>query len=168
MPLDEAAEGLMVGNDAGNLDVEFLGLPAREQVVQTVFLLGNHDHDTFLDGAVIDPPVHRQRFRNLNPEAFAKFGKQAGQRVGLDLEAHEIAVGQCIGMEARFENPAAVAGDEAGNLGNDADLIGTGGRERVEAVAGHGRFRRLWQKPCRFRRATRRNSGSPGTAGIRE
>jgi hypothetical protein len=35
-------------------------------------------------------------------------------------------------MEARFENPAAVAGNEAGNAGDDADLVRAGGGERVE------------------------------------
>jgi hypothetical protein len=41
-------------------------------------------------------------------------------------------------METRFENPAATAGDEAGNLGDDAHLVRAGGGERVETVAMHG------------------------------
>jgi hypothetical protein len=128
----------VVGNDAGNLDVEFLGLPARQQVVEAVFLLGNQHDDAFLDRAVVDLPGHRQRLGDFAAEAFAKLGEQEGQRIGLDFDAHEIATGQHVRMEARFENPAAVAGDEAGNAGDDADLVGAGRGERVETVAMHG------------------------------
>ena len=168
MPLDETAESIVVGDDARDLDVEFLGLPARQQVVEAMFLLGNEDDDALLDCAVVDPPVHLQRLGDLGAETLAEFGKQEGQRIGLDLDAHEIATGQHVGMEARFENPAAVAGDETGNAGDDADLVGAGGGECVETVAMHGfGFRRPWRKPCRFRCADRRNSARPDTAGIR-
>ena len=137
VPLDEAAESVVVGDDAGNLDVEFLGLPARQQVVKAVFLLGNQHDDALLDCTVVDPPVHRQRLADFGPEALTEFGKQERQRIGLDLDTHEIAAGQRIRMETRFENPAAVLGDEAGNAGDDPDLVGTGGGKRVETVAMH-------------------------------
>jgi hypothetical protein len=45
VPLDEAAEGVVVGDHAGDLDVELLRLPAGEQVVEAVLLLG-HQHTT--------------------------------------------------------------------------------------------------------------------------
>jgi hypothetical protein len=70
----------VVGDDAGNLDVEFLGLPARQQVVEAVFLLGNQHDDALLDRAVVDLPVIAAARRSA--EALAELGEQEGQRVG--------------------------------------------------------------------------------------
>ena len=169
MPLDETAKGVVVGDDAGNLDVEFLGLPARQQVVEAVFLLGNEDDDALLDRAVVDLPGHLTAVRR--PRCGTVRGtRRAGRAANLALISmtHEIATGQRVGVETRFENPAAVAGDETGNPGDDADLVGAGGGERVETVAMHASgLRRPWRKPCRSRCAGRRSSARPGTAGIR-
>ena len=41
VPFDKTAEGVVIGTDARNLDVEFLGLPAGEQVVEAMFLFGD-------------------------------------------------------------------------------------------------------------------------------
>jgi hypothetical protein len=49
VPLDEAAQAVVVRDHAGNLDVEFLRLPAGQQVVEAVFLLADQDHDALLD-----------------------------------------------------------------------------------------------------------------------
>ncbi|MBS1145623.1 MAG: hypothetical protein H6R14_3029 [Proteobacteria bacterium] len=137
MPLHEAAEGIVVRDDAGNLDVEFLGLPAGQQVVEAMLLLGDEHDDAFLDRAVVDLPGHRQRLGYFHPETLAELGEQEGQRTGLDLDAHEITTGQRIRMETRLENPAAIAGDEAGDFGDDADLVGAGRGKREETVAMH-------------------------------
>jgi hypothetical protein len=60
-----------------------------------------------------------------------------GIEVGLDLDAHEIAPVEVIGVEARLEDPAAVLGDEAGDARDDADLVGAGGGQRVVARGMH-------------------------------
>jgi hypothetical protein len=90
VPLDEAAEGVVVGDHAGDLDVELLRLPAREQVVQAVLLLADQHHHALLDRGVGDLPVHLQLFGE-RAEALAELGEVEGQRVGLDLDAHEVA-----------------------------------------------------------------------------
>jgi hypothetical protein len=90
VPLDEALEGVVVRDDARDLDVELLRLPARQQVVQAVLLLADHDDDALLDRRVADLPVHLHFFGD-RAEALAEFGEVEGQRVGLDFEAHEVA-----------------------------------------------------------------------------
>ena len=167
VPLDKAAEGVVVGDDARNLDVEFLGLPACQQVVKAVLLLRNQQHQTLLHRRIVDLPVHLQRLTNGDTEALAELGEQERNRVGLDLDAHEVAAGQVVGVIARLEDPATMLGDEAGGAGDDANLVGAGGGERVEAFAVHGDWvSRPWQKPCRSRYGVRHTIWSPDTAGI--
>ena len=142
VPLDETPEGVVVGDHAGDLDVELLRLPAGEQVVEAVLLLRDEDHDALLDRRVGDLPVHLEFFGD-GGEALAELGEHEGQRVGADLDAHEVAVGLAgvvvaFGVEGRFEDPALVFGDEAGNLGDDPGAVRAGGGEGVEAFAVHG------------------------------
>jgi hypothetical protein len=47
-------------------------------------------HDALLDRAVADLPVHLQFFGD-RAEALAELGEVEGQRIGLDLDAHEVA-----------------------------------------------------------------------------
>ena len=55
----EALEGVVIGNDAGNLDIQFFRLPACQQIVKAMLLLG-HEHDNaLLYGAIVDRPGHR-------------------------------------------------------------------------------------------------------------
>ena len=136
VPFDETLEGVVIGDDAGNLDVQFLGLPAGQQIVEAVLLLGHHHHNALLHRAVTDLPVHLQRL-GYGGEAAAEFRQHEGQGIGLDLDAHEVATGKIVGMETGFEDPAAMLGNEAGDAGDDAHLVGTGGGEGVEAVAVH-------------------------------
>ncbi|MPN13677.1 hypothetical protein SDC9_161000 [bioreactor metagenome] len=103
-----------------------------------MLLPGDQHDDPFLDRAVVDRPGHRQRLGDFAAETLAEFGEQEGQRIGLDLDTHEIATGQRIGMEARLEYPAAILGNEAGNAGDDAHLVGAGSGQGVETVAMHG------------------------------
>jgi hypothetical protein len=60
-----------------------------------------------------------------------------GNRIRLDFDAHEVAAVHAVGVEAGFEDPAPVLGDEAGNPRDDADLVWAGGGEGVEALAVH-------------------------------
>jgi hypothetical protein len=61
----------------------------------------------------------------------AELGEVEGQRIGLDLDAHEVALPhfrRFVGVEAGFEDPALVLGDEAG----DAAMMPTwSGQEAV-------------------------------------
>jgi hypothetical protein len=41
VPFNKTFEGVVIGDNTGNLDVEFLGLPARQQVIKSMLLLGN-------------------------------------------------------------------------------------------------------------------------------
>jgi hypothetical protein len=136
VPLDEALEAVVIRDHAGDLDVEFLRLPARQQVVEAVFLLRHQHHDALLDRRIADAPVHLQ-IAGEWLEAAAELGEVEGQGVGLDLDAHEVAPVQVVGVEARFEDPAAVLGDEAGDARNDADLVRAGGGQRVVACSVH-------------------------------
>jgi hypothetical protein len=74
VPLDEGLEVLMIRDHAGNFDVEFLRLPARQQVVQAVFLFADHQHHASPDCRVADLPVHRQ-LGGQRREALAEFGQ---------------------------------------------------------------------------------------------
>ena len=143
MPLDETFEGVMVRDHAGNLDIEFLRLPTREQIIQAVFLLADHDDDALLDGRIADFPVHLHVFGN-RPEALAEFRQMEGQRIGLDFNAHEVAAAfrRIIRVVARLEDPAPMLGDEPGDAGNDADAVGTGSGKSVETLRMHGNQRR--------------------------
>ena len=126
VPLDEAAEGIVVGDHAGNLDVELLRLPARQQVVEAVLLLRDEDNEALLLGGIRDAPVHFE-FVGDGLEAAAELGEVEGQRIGPDLDAHEVALRVVIGVVAGLEDPALVPGDEGGHPGDDADAIGAGG-----------------------------------------
>jgi hypothetical protein len=90
VPFDEGLEGVVIRDDARNLDVQFPGLPAGQQVVEAMLLFADHDHDAALHRRVADLPVHRQIFRERT-EALAELGQVKRQRIGLHLHAHEIA-----------------------------------------------------------------------------
>ena len=100
VPFDEAAEGVVVGDDAGDLDVEFLRLPARQQVVEAMLLLRHQQHQTLLHRRVADAPVHLQGLADGNAETIAELGQQERQRRRLDLHAHEVAAGQVVGVDS--------------------------------------------------------------------
>ncbi len=136
VPFDEAAEAVVIRDHAGDLDVQLACLPARQQVVQAMFLGADQDRHALFSRRIGHPPVHPQG-RGQRREAAAQLIQGEGQRGGLDLDAHEITAIHGIGMEARFENPAVMAGDEAGDPGDDPDLVGTGGGQRVEAFLMH-------------------------------
>ncbi len=74
VPFDEGLEGVVVGNDAGNLDVEFARLPARQQIVETMLLFADQDHHPPLDRRIADLPGHRQIVGQY-AEALAEFGQ---------------------------------------------------------------------------------------------
>ncbi len=136
MPLDEAAEGLVVGDDAGNVDIQLLRLPACQQVVEAVLLFGDEDDEALPHRGVGDAPVHLE-LGGDGLEAAAEFGEVEGQRVGLDLDAHEVALRIFVGVVAGLEDPALVVGDEGGDVGDDADTVGAGGGQGVAALRVH-------------------------------
>jgi hypothetical protein len=136
VPLHEAAEGFVVGDDAGDLDVQLVGLPARQQVVQAVLLLGHQDHHALLAGAVADAPVHLE-LGGDGGELVAQGLDAEGQRVGQDLLAHEEAAGLGVGVVVGLGDPALVLGQEAAHGGDDADPIGAGQGQGVTTTRWH-------------------------------
>jgi len=107
-----------------------------------VLLLADQHHHALLDRGVGDLPVHLQLFGERT-EFVAELGEVEGQRVGLDLDTHEVApelarVERRLGVQRGLEDPALMLGDEARDLGDDADAVGAGGREGEEAFSVHG------------------------------
>jgi hypothetical protein len=102
-----------------------------------VFLLADHDHDArFTAESLIFQSI--DRLFGKRAEALAELGQMKRQRIGFHLHAHEIAAvmftAAVVGVIARFENPAAVLGNEAGNARDDADLVRAGSGQGVETL----------------------------------
>ncbi len=51
---------------------------------------------------------------------------------------HRLALARRLGVERGFEDPALVFGDESRHPGDEADAVGAGGGQGVEAFAVHG------------------------------
>jgi hypothetical protein len=82
VPLDEALEGVVVRDHAGDLDVEFLRLPARQQVVEAVLLLADTRTTTrFLtaESLIASPSAALRRAA----EALAELGEVKGSESAL-------------------------------------------------------------------------------------
>ena len=58
MPFHKTTQGFVVGDHAGDLDIKLFGLPAGEQVVKAMLLLGNQDDHTLALGGIGDLPGH--------------------------------------------------------------------------------------------------------------
>ncbi len=58
MPLDHAAQVIVVRNHAGNIAIEFAAVPAMQQIRQTMGLAARHQHDPLALLGVGDAPLH--------------------------------------------------------------------------------------------------------------
>lgn len=132
MPLDEAFPGVVVGDDAGDFDVELARFPAREQVVEAVLLAAYEHNYAFFNGRVGDFPV-QLHFFGQRRKSLAKFGQVKWQRVGLDGDAHKVAAafGALVRVVVGLQNEALVRCDKANDAGNNADLVGARGGKGV-------------------------------------
>ena len=100
-------------------------------------LLAGEDHHALGDVGVAEAPLHvelgRHRLEGGGQLRRPEAGRQA---VGHDLDAQEEAPRVEVPVLGRFEDRAAVAGDQAGDGGDDADPVGAGDGQDVST---HGR-----------------------------
>ncbi|SVJ78820.1 Uncharacterised protein [Klebsiella pneumoniae] len=132
VPLDHAAQVVVVGDHAGNLAVQFAAVPAVQQIGQAMGLLAGHQHHALLHLGIGDPPFHGE-FAGDRGESLAEAIQVERQRVGTDLVAHEEPAVIVVGMMAGFGDPAIVGGQEVTHLGNDPDPVGTGDHQPKSA-----------------------------------
>ena len=96
VPLDHAAQVVVVGDHAGNFAIELVGVPAMQQIGQAVGFAAGHQHHAFLLGRVGDPPGHGELFGDRR-ERLAKRFDAKWQGFGADLMAHEEPTALLIG-----------------------------------------------------------------------
>ena len=122
MPLDHAAQVVMVGDHASDLAVQLIAVPAVQQVSQAVgFAAGHQHHALFLLG-VGDVPGHRKLFCDWR-KCLAESLKTKGQRVGTDFVTHEEPTAEIVRVMTRLGDPAVVGGQKVTDFGNDADPV---------------------------------------------
>ncbi|MCY1437899.1 hypothetical protein D9M71_540790 [compost metagenome] len=107
VPLHHAAQVIMVGNHAGDFAVQFIAVPAMQQVGQAVRLAAGHQHDTLLLFGIGDTPVHRELFGDRG-KGFAQRFDTKWQGVGTDFVTHEEPATEIVRVMARFSDPAVV------------------------------------------------------------
>ena len=83
------------------------------------------------------PPPAIDRNLGQRLEATAEFVKLERQRIGLDLDAHEIVAVYIVGVETRFENPAAMFRNQTSDARDDAGLVRAGRGQRIKARPVH-------------------------------
>ncbi len=136
MPLDEAAQVLVVGDHAGDVHLQLAAAPAVQQVVQAMVLLAHQHHQALLDGGIGQLPGHLELVRQSR-ETAAELRRIERQRIGAYLLAHEEALRLLLGVVARLDDEAAVLRDEAGDRGDDAGTVGAGDGEGVAMCGAH-------------------------------
>ena len=125
MPLDHAAQVVVVGNHAGNVAIQFVAVPAVQQVRQAVGLAAGHQHHAFLLRRVGDAPLHGE-FPGDRRKRLIETVQVEGQRIGTDFMAHEKPAALRVRMVARFGDPAVVGRQEVTDLGDDAGAVRAG------------------------------------------
>ncbi|MCY1413769.1 hypothetical protein D9M71_292060 [compost metagenome] len=139
MPLDHAAQIVVVGNHARNIAVEFLGVPAVQQVSQAVGLTAGHEHDAFFLVGVGNTPDHGKFFSN-RCERFAQSLNAEWQRICADFVTHEEPTALLIGVMVRFVDPAVMGRQEITDFGDDANTVGAGNHQPVGAHERDSRY----------------------------
>ncbi|MCY1430421.1 hypothetical protein D9M71_463700 [compost metagenome] len=138
MPFDHAAQVIVVGNNAGDLAVEFIAVPTVQQIGKAMGLAtGHQDHAFFLVG-IGDTPDHGEFFGNRF-ESLTKLLDAKRQRVSTDFVAHEEPAAEIVGMMARFGDPAVIGSQEITDLGNNADAVGASYHQPIGAHEGDSR-----------------------------
>ncbi|MCY1422496.1 hypothetical protein D9M71_381800 [compost metagenome] len=132
VPLDHAAQVIVVGDHAGNIAIEFLGVPAVQQVSQAVGLTAGHQHHALLLVGIGDTPDHRELFGDRR-ERFAERLDAEWQGFGADFVAHEEPAALLIGVMVRFVDPAVIGRQEITDFGDDANTVGAGNHQPVGA-----------------------------------
>ena len=136
MPLDKAAQRLVVGNNTGDIDAQFAAAPAMQQVVEAVIVLADQQHNALPESGIADLPGHPELFRQSG-EARAQFCRIERQRIGADFLAHEKLLRFQIGVVTGFYDPPAMLRDEAAHRRDDADSIRTGDGQGVSVGGSH-------------------------------
>ena len=116
VPLDHAAQVVVVGDHAGNLAVQFAAVPAVQQIGQAMgLLLAISTTRFFTSESVIRHSMENSRA--IGAKAWREAIQVERQRVGTDLVAHEEPAVIVVGMMAGFGDPAIVGGQEVTHLG---------------------------------------------------
>jgi len=122
MPLDHAAQVVMVGNHTGNFAVQFIAVPAVQQVRQAVGLAAGHQYHAFFLLGIGDLPGHGELFSDRR-KRLAERLKTKGQRIGTDFVTHEEPTAEVVRVMARLGDPTIVGGQKVTDFGNDADPV---------------------------------------------
>ena len=154
MPLDDALQVGMIGDDRRNLDRQGADAIAVEKIVQAMVEFGNEDqHARLVVASCIS-----QSIPNRSPMAAKSACKASiGRLTGADHEnrAHEEAPGFVIAEMGGFGDEQAVPGQKSRDGGDDADGVGAG--DRQDMVLRH-------RGPCTSRRE--REKDAPWTGGL--
>ena len=78
VPFDHAAQGVVVGDDAGDLAIQLAAVPAVQQVGQAVGFATGHEHHALALGRIGDPPLHGE-FPRDGREGLTEAGQIEGQ-----------------------------------------------------------------------------------------
>ena len=143
VPFDHAAQVLVVGNHAGDFAVQFIAVPAVQQVCQAVGFPTGHQHDAFFLRGVGNAPVHRKLFGD-GRKGFTETFEVERQGIGAHFMTHEKPAAEVVRVMARFGNPAVVRRQKVTDLGNDTDTVRASNHQTKSA---HVKNSRTSQRP---------------------
>ncbi|MNC25728.1 hypothetical protein D3C75_738270 [compost metagenome] len=132
VPLDHAAQVVVVGDHTRDLAVQFIGVPAVQQVGQAVRLAAGHQHHALFLRRVGNAPGHGELFGDRRKRLAEGFDTE-WQRFGADFMAHEEPTALLIGVVAGFVDPAIVQGQEITDFRHDANTVGAGDHQTIGA-----------------------------------
>ncbi|MCY1437948.1 hypothetical protein D9M71_541290 [compost metagenome] len=138
MPFDHAAQVVVVGNDARDFAVEFIRVPAVQQIGKAMGLATGHQYHAFFLVGVSDTPDHGELLGNRF-KCLAKLLDAERQSVGTDFVAHEEPAAEIVGVMTRFGDPAVVGSQEITDFGNNANAVGASYHQPISAHEGDSR-----------------------------
>jgi len=132
VPLDHAAQIVMVGNHARNVAIQLAAVPAMQQVGQAMRFTARHQNHALAPLGVGDTPLHGKLAGNRG-KGLTEPVEVERKRISADFMAHEEPAALVVGMVVGFRDPAIVGGEKVTDLGNNANAIGAGNHQPESA-----------------------------------
>lgn len=132
--LGGGAEGLVVGDDEGDIGVEFAGFVAAEEVVEAMGVLADEEGEAVALVGEVEAPGHVAGLGEGADED-GEVGAADAEAGQVPFGAHEEDAFLAIDVLVEVEDIAAVFGDEGSHRAHDSGLVGAVDQEDS---GGHG------------------------------
>ena len=116
------AQGVVVGEDEGDLCIQLPGLVAAEQVVETVGVLADKQRDAFLHVREVQLPRHAPGL-GQGADEYREVSAGDDEVRQVPLCTHEEGAFLGIGVLIKLHDVAAILGDEGGDGAHEPGLV---------------------------------------------